>query len=709
MKFYRLFTLMMYCGTFFGSLVTYGEVEGVVEGFHFQNVNSEHRYMNAMLANAMLYVKPENKMMDPLSGYPVEGWNHDPESGLYLRSFTQLTAIGEWIELMGNIAAGYADNPYISRDQALKNLELATNTLLVDQQDPDLSAKGLLGNFLGLEWNGRLGPLASDVSKKKFIEVFGDKKAEEIWKALEEKKWIKLIKDGEEAEIQRSSKYGSKYFDGALRDFDDEETIKEIMDILDSRVVKIIYGDNANLTASVAKTVGALMHSSLKSSSKASSLCLKLEKFIENQREGYEFLYDKKTHSFIFGWDATMDKFVGWENDKGEFEIAHMGYMVNEFRGPTIFVVLRYGIPMDAIRCMWFVIKSHKMVGGKEKFTLCSWDGSAFQALGLSMFMQELQNPVQKKILENLVDIEIDYSTRNNLPGFLSESYTGYKNQYTGSVGIPDLAATKEKRITTAPSIYTLGVAYMVAPEKMEKFLSDNWSTLSSLFSDHGPWEGYNVDAYKGNALMSILTLGIPVGKIIKFQTSAHLLSFILGAIGSAPENMKRYLDSHKLSAKLASFYRPGRSVNFLAGGNKVIPWTIDNSKCDIDISGGKVRLQGNDVGVGGVTLQPAKSSGFDLAGGILEIKYRSAYLMDNVKIIIKRKAVSGVPVPEIDITAILKIRKSPDSDQVLEIPLPAAPALRGIKEIVILYGEGQSRGPIDLTFKSLKFTSHKL
>jgi hypothetical protein len=50
------------------------------------------------------------------------------------------------------------------------------------------------------------------------------------------------------------------------------------------------------------------------------------------------------------------------------------------------------------------------------------------------------------------VDVEIDYSTRKKLPGFLSESYSGEGVQYTGSVGIPDITVSPLPRITDAVS-----------------------------------------------------------------------------------------------------------------------------------------------------------------------------------------------------------------------------------------------------------------
>ena len=129
-------------------------------------------------------------MVDPISGYPFEGWNQDPKKGLYLRSFTQLTAIGQYMELLANIAAGMCDTPYLSRKQALANLAHLVKNLRQDQHDPRLSAENLLGNFLDLATGKRLGPLAVDVEKHKFQDAFGKEKGEAIWRALQAKGWI---------------------------------------------------------------------------------------------------------------------------------------------------------------------------------------------------------------------------------------------------------------------------------------------------------------------------------------------------------------------------------------------------------------------------------------------------------------------------------------------------------------------------------------
>ena len=65
---------------------------------------------------------------------------------------------------------------------------------------------------------------------------------------------------------------------------------------------------------------------------------------------------------------------------------------------------------------------------------------------------------------------------------------------------------------TDVASLYTLGTAYSVAPDKVEKFLAANWPVVSKLMTDHGPWEGFNVTRQEA----------------IRVQTSAHTLSLIL-------------------------------------------------------------------------------------------------------------------------------------------------------------------------------------
>jgi len=658
------------------------------QSYRFPNVAPEHTHMKALLENAMNYINPQHGLIDPVSGYPVEGWNQDPEKGLFLRSFTQLTTIGEWAELLANIAAGYADNPYISRTQALDKLDQVADSLLADQQDPAVSAKGLLGNFLGLEGGRRLGPLAEEIEKSRLVEVFGREKAEAIWQALLEKGWIKLQRGGTEGRIQRGAEYGMDYFDGPLAPFSDDTVKTRIMELMDTRVVKVVFGDNVNLVSSLAKAIGALLHPDVKDDPKAAALRVKLERFIAGQEEGYRYLFDSETDTFMFGWDATKNRFVGWDDGRGNWVVGHQNYFINEFRGPFIFALLRYDLPINSVKNSGFKSKFYRMQDGTDLYTLATWSGSAFQSLGLTLFMQEQEAPGWWMNLENAVDIQLDFAQRHGNPGFLSESYSGNGTEYTGDVGIPDIAITTAKRITDAPSLYTLGVAYMIAPAKIEAFLAHNWDAITRLFTDHGPWEGFKTSEQRP----------------VKFQTSAHTMSLILGGIGSGPENMRRYLKFRGLDKKLAEFYRSGEPVNLLDPSVKLIAWTSAGDRLVPHRNGNFFQVRGESVRTGGITLIVPQEKGISLSNGILKIRYRAADPIKKAVITLKRAP--GLPIKpmvfENEIHTRFDVALGHENE--INIPLPATPGLQNIKELVIVYGDDHVAAPVDLTITRMEF-----
>ncbi|MCF7848247.1 MAG: hypothetical protein K9M45_05295 [Kiritimatiellales bacterium] len=658
------------------------------ESCSFPKVSPEHTHMQALLENAMGYINPDHGLIDEASGYPVEGWNHDPEKGLFLRSFTQLTSIGEWTELLANIAAGYADNPYISRFQALEKLGKVADSLLADQADPAVSAKGLLGNFLGLENGRRLGPLGEEIEKSKLVEAFGAEKAEAIWRALLEKEWFTLQRGETEGRIKRSDKYGTEHFTGPLEPFADDATKTKIMELMDGRVVKAVFGDNVNLSSSIAKAVGALLHPDIKDDPKAIALREKLERFIAGQREGFHYLFDKETDTFIFGWDATKDRFAGWDDGRGKWVVGHQNYFINEFRGPFTFALLRHDLPINSVKNSGFKIKPYRMQDGTDRYTLATWSGSAFQSLGLTMFMQELEIPGWKMNLENTVDIELDFAARKGNPGFLTESYSGNEMEYTGDVGIPDIAVTGAERIADAPSLYTLGVSYMIAPEKIEAFLAANWGNITKLFTDHGPWEGYKTSEQRA----------------IEFQTSAHTMSLILGGIGTGTENMKRYLKFQGLENKLAAFNKPGEAVNFLDESVKLIAWTSAGDELVPYRNGNLFQIRGEKVRTGGITVVLPQKEGVSLSNGILKIRYRAADPVKKAVITLKRAP--GLPIKPMVFENEIHTRfdVALGHENSIEIPMPATPGLENIKELIIVYGDDNTAVPVDLTITEFEF-----
>ena len=365
---------------------------------------------------------------------------------------------------------------------------------------------------------------------------------------------------------------------------------------------------------------------------------------------------------------------------------GHVDYLVNEFRGPATFVVTRFGLPLDAIKNLGFKMKPYRLQDGRDVYVLAPWEGSAFQALGLELSMTELSRPSWRRLLENVVDVEIDYATRHKLPGFLSESYSGEGVQYTGSVGIPDITVSPLPRITDAASLYTLGTAYTVAPDKIERFLAANWPAVSRLLTEHGPWEGV-----KGSR-----------EEVIQFQTTAHTLSLILGLLGTASAHMRTYIDSKGLGARLDEIFRPGGDVDFLADQARVFAWNDRDIPTQSSREPGGFRMRTEKQGEAGIAFVPQPPEGVNLSGGLLSVRYQSTTPLE--KAIITLKPVVDSPAVERLIpTEIFTRFAATDGREVeVQIPLPATPGLSRIKELVITFGPETKGKPIDLTITHL-------
>ena len=489
-----------------------------------------------------------------------------------------------------------------------------------------------------------------------------------------EKGWLLEEDNGLKGRIRRSADYGANHFDGVLAPYSAGSVRSKIMGLLDRRTVTIVFGDNANLTAALARSVGALLRPEIRNDPTAAALREQIERFIEGQKEGYAHLFDPKTGTFVFGWDAAADRFMGWGDGRGNWVTGQMNYFINEFRGPWTFAALRYGLPVASIRNAGFKIKPYRHADGQDTYALAAWEGSAFQLLGLSLFMEEGKNPGWRSSLETLVDIELDFSGRNGLPGLLSEAYSGNGTEYTGLIGIPDLAVTDRPLNTRAPSLYSLGVAYSIAPEKVERISAGHWPMISGLFTPHGPWEGWDMSAQR----------------VIPYQTTVHTLSLILGGIDSAQENMHRYLEEKGLVGSLEALYAPGDRLSLLAEGNRVFAWTSDGGPFAFSRENGTCRFASSLVGSGGLAFVVPEGRTVSLSNGRLSIRFRSETEVKDAVISFKRAKDDPLPPPAFPVEIFARFKQTQDG--VIEIDLPATPALSGIQEVSLAFrGSGRA------------------
>jgi len=286
--------------------------------------------------------------------------------------------------------------------------------------------------------------------------------------------------------------------------------------------------------------------------------------------------------------------------------------------------------------------------------------------------------------MQNFVAIEIDVAKRRGLPGFLSESYTGRGVEYTGSVGLAEIAVTPKPRITDAASLYTLGAAYAIAPAKIEEFLADKWPIISKLLTDHGPWEGYNISS----------------NEVIKFQTTAHTLSLVLGFIGTGSEHMKRYLDSKNLSHRLTESYPPGDVVDLLAEGMQVFAWSDQKEGVKSNREKSAFFVKGDRAARLGIAFVTPRPEGLNLSGGAMTIVYRSKQPLNFATIAFKPVNPNSSDNPGLiakELFTHLSVGTASPSE--LSVTLPATPGLTNIKEVVITH-EPKTAQPVDLVIE---------
>ncbi|MFT5127087.1 MAG: hypothetical protein ACI8W8_000687, partial [Rhodothermales bacterium] len=520
--------------------------------------------------------------------------------------------------------------------------------------------------------------LAHRARRQDFIDAFGAEQGGQIWGALLAAAWLKPQNSGKEGLVLRSSSYGSQHFTGPLEPYADASLVTRIMQILDARVVLVAYGDNANLSTSVAKAIGALHAPAIADNPTAKELRAELNRFLDAQAAGYASLVDEDVQMFSFGRDETTGKFFGWNDDDDNWVVGHQDYLVNEFRDPTMFVVARFDLSETLLRNLGFKIRSYDTADSRCLFTLVPYEGSAFQSFGLDLGMPLMDHPIWRMILENAVDIHLDYAKRNGLPGFLSESYSGEGTDYTGSLGLPDFAVTAVPREVHGPSLYTLGTAYQIASAKVNAFVQSHDAVIRSLYTEHGPWEGYQVERQEA----------------IQFQTTAHTLSLILGALGHGPENMRRYLAAQGLSDRVQQLYHHGKAIDLLGPGMGITPWASDGAAISATREGESVAVRSESAGMAGVAFTMPEGKAQSLAGGVLQIRYQAARAVDNVRIV--PKGPNPLPKKVIPIDIQTRFAVTGLEPGLLRIPLPPTASLSDVLKIELnLQGEGPEKPQI--------------
>ena len=128
---------------------------------------------------------PANAMTDPASGYPVEGWNQEPEEG-------PLPAPVHTVDRHRRVAGVDGQHRRRLRGQSLHLSRVRRKTrLITDCRESTTTTsrtrgsapKGCWRISFGFDSSQRMPPLSEIIEKQKFIDAFGEEKAVAIWKA----------------------------------------------------------------------------------------------------------------------------------------------------------------------------------------------------------------------------------------------------------------------------------------------------------------------------------------------------------------------------------------------------------------------------------------------------------------------------------------------------------------------------------------------
>jgi hypothetical protein len=349
-------------------------------------------------------------------------------------------------------------------------------------------------------------------------------------------------------------------------------------------------------------------------------------------------------------------------------------YLIDEFRSGILFVMLKYGFPSTVYAKLNFEMKNYTLSDGRTVSIPAPYDGGAFQMLWPLLTMPETMNPAMSQVLSNFVDIALDFSARNNLPGFLAACYSN-ASTYVGSVGIQGIAINTgiNQAIT---SLYTLGAARMIDPARIDQFLKDIFAAHPDLVSAHGLWEGYNTST----------------GAVAQAQIMANVATFLLGVSGRGPEQMARYLQDKGLYASLQSVYDQSATSDIIASSVGAFSWEAAGVR-----SGSAFTVTSPNFNSElGIAFTRANANFY---GKRIKLRYRSTTAVGVARIELKRLGEN--PPIYLKINSVLFANTGGEERELL-FELPAALGLQEIDEFVMVFANGTGQA-LDMTITGLE------
>ncbi|MBI4388330.1 MAG: hypothetical protein HY582_04750, partial [Candidatus Omnitrophica bacterium] len=291
----------------------------------------------------------------------------------------------------------------------------------------------------------------------------------------------------------------------------------------------IAFGDNANLSQSIAVLIGAL--SSISDfTGEEQTLADQIETLgeaaLEAQGPGYVRLYDPQAHLFHGAFNTST----------GQFEPYHIDKLAMEFRTGVAFVLARYRnlLPGDSEQAWFSLTQAYKDYTDQFENTIVNlvpYDGGAFQIFWPLLWSNEAKIVNVSAALQNFFYTHADYANRYQIPGFLSASYMPEETHnvsYVGALGIPE-ASEKNfpyNNVFDVGSLYGLASTYSLNPNLVIDWIARITIRFPQLTTPYGIVDAARSGSEYSNRLVAV-----------------DQASFILGLLGGGGDDLEKYLE----------------------------------------------------------------------------------------------------------------------------------------------------------------------
>lgn len=316
-------------------------------------------------------------------------------------------------------------------------------------------------------------------------------------------------------------------------------------DIRDGKLVKpeteiVPAVDNGNLAFALAGVAGAYLDS--KESAKK-DIVKRIEIILENQREGWRKLADNSKGLLYAGWDTKIDAPL-------QYFIDRKG---NESRTGALWSILitsgtEKEISKDVFNNMELYTLTYE-IGDFQYKPMLTWDGTVFQALLPSIWLNEKELMPNYGIVEDFLNIQIYYTQKFRIPALISSSATT-DGGYT-AYGVPYLSESKnmfnnEISIGIEGTPHASALAYIVDKEKSLTLLYRLKEKYPQIESEYGWYDVINEEGKVGNKILS-LDQGMFVGAFLAEEINKDVEKYLeyKGYLDIVKELYKSYVPNN--------------------------------------------------------------------------------------------------------------------------------------------------------------------